>query len=222
MLQNWTEYGNSQTSIRIFKKYLANTFLKVLKNVIAVLHFHTSAVQVSQAGEPGLCPYLTEAPSVRQGPELLGANVPWQGASSPRDCEFPHWWKGAWKRRGSLPDTVQTGVCAGALHLCIQGRETGEGSPRMVPGRACWKCLYLISKELKDIALFQQQKSILCEIPTLAKISPDIWVKLCWHFHRGLLISGRKAFDPSLQSCYTPFPTTVSKFFTILIVFPMM
>lgn len=64
--------------------------------------------------------------------------------------------------------------CPGALPLSIQGRDTGEVSCRMVHGRARWKCLHLIRKVIKDMALFQQQKRSHYEIPTLAKISHDI------------------------------------------------
>lgn len=121
--------------------------------------------------------------------------MPWKwppGQGSPgcvHTLQKPHQPGRGWSQGLQVPAFVERGLEAagfpsltqsrqecwpGALHLCTQGRETGEVSHRAVHGGAHWKCLCLIRKVLKEIALFQWQKSIHCEIPTLAKISPDI------------------------------------------------
>lgn len=73
----------------------------------------------------------------------------------------------------------EPGSCRAAFSNTVQTRglssEETWVSRRIVHGRAHWKCLHLIIKVLKDMALFQKnQKRIHCEIPTLAKISLDI------------------------------------------------
>lgn len=133
---------------------------KLLKRLLEICRAHTSAAEVAIGAEkPGLCWHLAEAPSAWQGLWLQGTEVLGEEPADhicgkePGSCRVP------------FSNTVQT--------QGLSGKET-EVSHSMVHRRAHWKFLHLIIKVLKDMALFQNQKCIHCEIPTLAKISPDI------------------------------------------------
>lgn len=156
MLQNSTECRSSQTLIRSFKNNNESIFKKVFKRSLRTCRAHTSTVEVATGAEKsGLCWHLA------------GATSAWQGCG----CRVQ-----TYSVRSQQPTFVERSL--EALTLQTQGlsdKKTGEVSCRIVHSRAHWKCLHLIIKVLKDMALFQKTRKLThCEIPTLSKISPDI------------------------------------------------
>lgn len=171
MVWNWTECRNFQTSIWSFKKRKWKQFSKGLKKdhcwsaestpVIWSDHWGRG-VQAVSIRHRSLISWTGALPRATKESAALGTASSHIHERILEAAEFP-----------SLTPFRHQG-CPGALRLSIQGGQTGEVSHRMTHSTACWKCLHLIRQVLKDTALFQQQKNINCEIPTPAKISPDI------------------------------------------------
>lgn len=131
---------------------------KLLKRLLEICRAHTIAAEVAIGAEkPGLCWHLAEAPSAWQGLWLQGTEVL---GEEPADhiCGKEPRKKPCGSCRVPFSNTVQT--------QGLSSKET-EVSHSMVHRRAHWKFLHIIIKVLKDMALFQNQKRIHCEILTL-------------------------------------------------------
>lgn len=161
MLQNSTECRSSQILIRSFKNNNESIFKKVFKRSLQTCRAHTSTVEVATGAEkPGLCWHLAE-------PHQPGRGCGCRAQTYSVRSQQPTFVEKRLEAAGFPSLTLQT--------QGLSDKETGEVSRRMMHSRAHWKCLHLIIKVLKDMALFQKTRKLThCEIPTLSKISPDI------------------------------------------------
>lgn len=136
-------------------------FKKFFKRSLQICRAHTSAVRVATGTKKsGVCWHLAEAPSAWQGLWLQGTDVLSEEPAAhicgkePGSCKV------------FFSNIVQT--------QGLSGKET-QVSRKMVHSRAHWKCLHLIIKVLKDMALFQKTRNIF-----IVKFPP--WIKFLLTF----------------------------------------